>query len=119
MVVGAEVGADTVSCFGGGSAVQVSGRQDGLCLVSVAGAAVEACVFCVQVVLSKVWVLLRKASELICGETTRGRQRQRQRETKALKNVQRQTVLKTEVAWLLNQLLLVTVGKKQEIRLLI
>lgn len=85
VVVGAEVGADTVSCFGGGSAVQVSGRQAGLCLVTVAGAAVEACVFCIQVLLSKVWVLLRKASELICGKTTRGRQRQRQYETKALK----------------------------------
>lgn len=82
MVVGAEVGADTVGCFGCGSALQVRGRQAGLCLVTMAGAAVEACVFCVQVLLCKVWVLLDKASELICGKTTRGRQRQRQHETK-------------------------------------
>ncbi len=85
MVVGAEVGADTVSCFGGGSALQVQGRQAGLCLVTVAGTAVEACIFCVQVLLSKVWMLLHKASELVCGKTTRGRQRKRQHETKAKK----------------------------------
>jgi len=78
MVFGAEVGADTVSCFGGGSASQVPGRRAGLGLVSVAGAAVEACVLCVQGGLSKVWLLLRKASELICGKTTWGRQRQSQ-----------------------------------------
>lgn len=83
MVVGAEVGADTVSHFCGGSALQVRGRQAGLCLVMVAGTAVEACVFCVQVVLSKLWVLLHKASELVCRKTTRGRQRQRQHDTKA------------------------------------
>lgn len=77
MVIGAEVGADTVSCFGGGSALRVQ-RQSGLCLVTVAGTAVEACVFCVQVVLRKVWVLLHKVSELVCGKTTRGCQRQRQ-----------------------------------------
>lgn len=112
VVVGAEVGADTVSCFGGGSALQVRGRQAGLCLVVVAGAAVEACVFCVQVLLGKVWVLLRKASELVCGKTTRGRQRQRQRETKGLKNAPRQTALKREVACLLNLLLLVNLIKR-------
>lgn len=77
MVVGAEVGADAVSRFYGGSALQVRGRQVGLCLVTGRGTAVEACVFCVQIVLSKVWVLLHKASELVCGKTTRGRQRQR------------------------------------------
>ena len=82
VVVRGEVRADTVSCFGGGSALQVLGRQAGPCLVTVAGAAVEACVFCVQVVLSKVWVLLHEASELVCGKTTRGRQRQPQREIK-------------------------------------
>lgn len=85
MVIGAEVGADTVSCFGDGSALQVRGRQAGFYLVTVAGTAVEACVFCVQVLLSKVWMLLHKASELVCGKTTRGRQRQRQHEKKALK----------------------------------
>lgn len=78
MVVGAEVGADTVSCFGGGSALQVLGRQAGICLVTV-----EACVFCVQVLFSKVWVLLHEASEVICEETTGGHQRQRQHETRA------------------------------------
>lgn len=77
MVIGAEVGADTVGCFGGGSALQVRGSQAGLCLVTVAGTAVEACVFCAQVLLRKVWVLLHKASELVCGKTTRGHQRQR------------------------------------------
>ncbi|TNN79786.1 hypothetical protein EYF80_010020 [Liparis tanakae] len=65
VVFGAEVGADTVSCFGGGSASHVPVRQAGLGLVSVAGAAVEACVLCVQEGLGKVWLLLRKASELI------------------------------------------------------
>lgn len=65
VVVGAEVGADTVSCFGGGSALQVQGRQAGLCLVTAAGPTVQPCVFCVQVVLSKVWVLLHKDSELV------------------------------------------------------
>lgn len=77
MVIGAEVRADAVSRFCGGSAMQVQGRRVGLCVVTVAGTAVEACVFGAQVVLSKVWVLLHKASEFVCGKTTRGRQRQR------------------------------------------
>lgn len=85
MVVGAEVGADAVRCFCGGSVMQLLGRQAGLCLVTVAGAAVQACVFCVQVVLCKLWVLLQKASEFVCRKTTRGRQRQRQNETRTFK----------------------------------
>ena len=51
MVFGAEVRADTVSCFFVGSASQLPGRQAGLCVVNVAGAAAEACVLCVQVLL--------------------------------------------------------------------
>ena len=58
-------------------ASQVKGRQAGLYVVTVAGAAVKSCVFCVQVLLSKVWVLLQEASELVCERTTRGHQRQR------------------------------------------
>ena len=93
-VIGAEVRADTISCFGGGSALQVQGRQAGLCLVIVAGTTVEAYVFCVQVLFRKVWVLLHEASELYCKYTTRGRQRQKQYCKRCFNNVQRQTVTK-------------------------
>lgn len=65
-VTGAEVRADTVSCFGGGSGLQVPGRQAGCWLLMMAGAAVEACIFRVQVLVSKVWVLLHKAPEPFC-----------------------------------------------------
>lgn len=75
MVAGAEVRADTVSCFGGGSVLRGRGGEAGLCLVAAVRGGVEACVFCVQVVLGEVWVLLRKASELVCTDTTRGHQR--------------------------------------------
>lgn len=85
VVAGAKVGADTICRFGGGSALRFQGRQVGLYLVTVARTAVEACVFCVQILLSKVWVLLHKASELVCGKTTRGHQRQRKHSTKFLK----------------------------------
>lgn len=114
VVFGAEVGADTVGCFGGGSALQVWGGQAGLCLVTGAGTAVEACVFCVQVVLGKVWVLLHKASELVCGETTRGRHSQRQRETKRLQQMPTETALETEVAWLFNLLFLIERVRKHK-----
>lgn len=73
-VLGAEVRADTISCFRGGSGLQRQGRWAGL--VMVAGSAMEACVFCVQEVLGKLWVLLHKAPEFVCGKTTGGRQRQ-------------------------------------------
>lgn len=72
MVVGAEVGADTVGRFRGAVA-QRRGRRAGV--VVGAGGAVEAFVFCVQVVLSKLRVLLHKAPELVCETTTGGRQR--------------------------------------------
>lgn len=77
VVIGAEVGADTVSCFRGGSGLQRRGRRAGL--VMVAGSAMEVCVFCVQEVLGKLWVLLHKAPEFVCGKTTGGRQRQNKR----------------------------------------
>lgn len=77
VVVGAEVGADTISCFRGGSGLQRQGRRADL--VMVAGSAMEARVFCVQEVLSKLWVLLHKAPEFVCGNTTGGRQRQNKR----------------------------------------
>lgn len=72
VVVGTEVGADTVGCFRG-AVVQLRGRR--ACVVVGAGDAVEAFVFCVQVVLCKLWVLLHKAPELVCKTITGGRQR--------------------------------------------
>lgn len=62
----AEVRADTVSCFGDGSALQVQRRQARLCLVTVAGTTVEAGISCVQILLCKVKVLLHKTSENLC-----------------------------------------------------
>lgn len=64
VVVGAEVRADTVGCFGG-AVVQRRGRRAGVVVVVGAGGAVEAFVFCVQVVLCKLWVLLHEAPELV------------------------------------------------------
>lgn len=72
VVVGAEVGADTVGRFCGAVA-QRWGRRAGV--VVGAGGAVEAFVFCVQVVLCKLRVLLHKVPELVCETTTGGRQR--------------------------------------------
>lgn len=54
VVVGAEVGADAVAQFGGGSASRVQRRRAGLDFVMVAGSNVEVRVFCVQEVLSKI-----------------------------------------------------------------
>lgn len=70
VVVGAEVRADSVGRF---AVVQRRGRWAGVMVG--AGGAVEAFVFCVQVVLCKLWVLLHKAPEFVCKTATRGRQR--------------------------------------------
>lgn len=72
VVLGAEVGADTIGRFRIAMA-QRRGRRVGV--VVGAGGALEAFVFCVQVVLGKLWVLLHKAPELVCEKTTGGRQR--------------------------------------------
>lgn len=72
VVVGAEVGADTIGRFRGAVALP-RGRRAGM--VVGAGGAVEAFVFCVQVVLGKLLVLLHKAPELVCETATGGRQR--------------------------------------------
>jgi len=45
VVSGAEVRTDAVGCFAGGSASQVQGGQAGLCLVTMAGSTLKACVF--------------------------------------------------------------------------
>lgn len=63
VVLRAEVGADTVGRFAGGSVLWVLGGRVGLRLLTATGTALKACVFCVKVVLSKVWVLLHKTSE--------------------------------------------------------
>lgn len=73
VVVGAEVRADTVGCFRNGAVVQRRGRWAGV--VVGTGGAVEAFIFCVEVVFCKLWVLLHKAPELVCATTTRGHQR--------------------------------------------
>lgn len=72
VVVGAEVRTDAVGCFRR-AVVQRRGRRAGV--VVGAGGAVEAFVFCVEVVLCELWVLLHKAPELVCKTTTGGRQR--------------------------------------------
>lgn len=72
VVVGAEVGADAVAQFGDGSAFRVQRRRAGLCLVVVTGSAVEVWIFCVQEVLSKIWVQLHEAPELVCGRPQGG-----------------------------------------------
>lgn len=72
VVVGAEVGADAVAQFGDGSAFQVQRRRAGLCLVMVTGSAEEVWIFCVQEVLSKIWVQIHEAPELVCGTPQEG-----------------------------------------------
>lgn len=77
VVIGAKVGAHAVAQFGGGSASRVQGRRAGLCLVMVAASTVKGWVLYIQEVLGKIRVQLNKASELVCGETTGGRQRRK------------------------------------------
>lgn len=72
VVVGAEVGADAVAQFGDGSAFQVQRRRAGLCLVMVTGSAVEVWICCIQEVLSKIWVQIHEAPELVCGRPQEG-----------------------------------------------
>lgn len=65
VVLGAEIGADAVGCFAGGSVWWALGARVGLRLLTAAGTVLKACAFRVKVFLSKVWVLLRKTSELV------------------------------------------------------